>query len=221
VENRGLGNRLYCTAKEAKDIYFQLSYEDIEQGIERVPNLNMIPWVLDPKTVLSEFDYDLHNTGNDELAIRASFQLMPDNIIYRIREGYVFRSYPDPEGKKCLRCRNLLPRPVGKNKGRDTTLQVFLNSRQLLRYNLLQSAWMNGAEKFFEAREHHHPEVQELIHEYFGNKTPVYFKIRDVLLNPNLYEKAREVIHLKGVPVSHILYGDPEPVEPSAFLVAA
>lgn len=185
-----------CSAQEARHFYQRCLYEEKHLGIEWVHDSSTLPLVNDPESLLadrtfSQVDYDLHNLNSNELAIRATFLLMPDTVRLRVREG------------------NTLVQP-----------------RLLKEYNREQIEWMMRAKHFLAERVHHDPDSLELRHEYFSNGTPVYFKIREVLLYPERFETAH-VLHLSellhdGQTVQSRLYGDPEIIPaPSPAVVAA
>ncbi|HVY01844.1 MAG TPA: hypothetical protein VHA12_03715 [Candidatus Nanoarchaeia archaeon] len=182
----------WCSAADAKIFYYRCKYEEDYLGVEWVHGADTLPFVLNPEEVLSKVDYDFHNISREDLAVRASFILMPDSVRLRVREGHA-----------------LLPPPENLSEEE----KVRLASRELLRYNIEQRDWMLRGKKFLAEREHHDPDVNEFVRDYFANGSPVFYKIRDVMLHPERYVR-RDVLPLSevlhgGMGIQERLYGSP------------
>lgn len=170
----------WCSAGDAKIFYDRCKYEEEHLGIEWVHGADTLPFVLNPDEILSQTDYDFHNVSKEDLAVRASFMLMPDTVRLRVREGHT-----------------LLPPPEDLSEEE----KVIYASRELLRYNLEQRDWMLRGKQFLAERQHHDPKVSEFVQDYFGNGSPVFYKIRDVMLHPERY--AKRIV----LPLSEVLHG--------------
>ncbi len=78
-------------------------------------------------------------------------------------------------------------------------------------YNAEQVAWYSEMKQLLGEREHHDPQLEEQLEEFFGCGTSTFFRFRFSLLHPELMLKIHSWIKTDGVNYLYELYGVPDP----------
>jgi len=86
----GRGRRFACSASEAREQYSNLEREAF--FVHLVPSLTEIPWISNPREVLSQEEFDWHQRIPNGTGLRASFNMMPDILRYMIHRGFVVKT---------------------------------------------------------------------------------------------------------------------------------